>query len=358
MKRSFSIRFLFVILSMLVLVSCGKKPQTWQEQYDLGIRYLSDGNYEEAIIAFTAAIEIDPQQIDGYISLAEAYREQGQYDLALEILQRGYDATGSDLLFLHLNAEEANQILLNDVTFGQTLTDLFDAFEEGNRDAAAELLDEWIQMTGHDPYQRGGEEIDCSGLLYDGTQFTVSTEENALIFKQFDKVYYGAQVDGIPQGTGVMVTVYTWYPEGGIGYYWVEGSWEQGSVIGNAKIWDDYSPAYQRDKLSYKEITCTFGQNELISTGRIIERWDSDGQTHQFSYQVHDGSLVPSEWSVDSSGRGRRPCDIHSGCGMSLSGEGIGSETYQYPFSWYSDYPENYGSLYGEHISLLYSPQL
>lgn len=30
---------------------------TWQEQYDLGLRYLSEGNYEEAIIAFTAAIE-------------------------------------------------------------------------------------------------------------------------------------------------------------------------------------------------------------------------------------------------------------------------------------------------------------
>ena len=34
----------------------------WQEQYDLGVRYLSDGNYEDAIIAFTAAIEIDPKK--------------------------------------------------------------------------------------------------------------------------------------------------------------------------------------------------------------------------------------------------------------------------------------------------------
>lgn len=36
-------------------------PASWQEQYDLGVRYLSEGNYEEAILAFTAAIEIDPK---------------------------------------------------------------------------------------------------------------------------------------------------------------------------------------------------------------------------------------------------------------------------------------------------------
>ena len=31
----------------------------WQEQYDLGVQYLSKGTYEEAIIVFAAAIEIE-----------------------------------------------------------------------------------------------------------------------------------------------------------------------------------------------------------------------------------------------------------------------------------------------------------
>ena len=34
----------------------------WQGQYDLGIRLLGEGKYEEAIIAFTAAIEIAPSR--------------------------------------------------------------------------------------------------------------------------------------------------------------------------------------------------------------------------------------------------------------------------------------------------------
>jgi len=122
---------------MLFLSACGQNAPTWQEQYDLGMRYLSEENYEEAIIAFTAAIEIDPQQalayvgrgdaymgsgeteenlsaaqadyemaieLDGtnaevYIKLAEIYLSRENNELAISILERGYEATGeSDIL--------------------------------------------------------------------------------------------------------------------------------------------------------------------------------------------------------------------------------------------------------------------
>ena len=53
-------RKLILLVVLLCLSACGQSAEsTWQEQYDLGVRYLSEGNYEEAIIAFTAAIEID-----------------------------------------------------------------------------------------------------------------------------------------------------------------------------------------------------------------------------------------------------------------------------------------------------------
>lgn len=81
---------LIVILCLvLLLTACGKKQakSTWQEQYDLGVRYLSDGNYEEAIIAFTAAIEIDPKHSESYISLSNIYAELGQYDMAVKVLE-------------------------------------------------------------------------------------------------------------------------------------------------------------------------------------------------------------------------------------------------------------------------------
>ena len=146
-------RVLLCILSMTLLLSaCGNHadPQdepnapTWQEQYDLGVRYLSEGNYEEAIIAFTAAIEIDPKQalayvgrgdayvqsgeteenlaaaqgdyemaigldktnVDAYLGLADVYIQKGEYDKALEILQQGFDFT----------ADKSIQQMINDMS--------------------------------------------------------------------------------------------------------------------------------------------------------------------------------------------------------------------------------------------------
>lgn len=64
----------------------------------MGVRYLSDGNYEEAIIAFTAAIEIDPKQAEGYMRLAEAYEANGEIEEALNALQSGLKATGDMML--------------------------------------------------------------------------------------------------------------------------------------------------------------------------------------------------------------------------------------------------------------------
>ena len=136
----------------MLLSACGNHvgPQdepdvpTWQEQYDLGVRYLSEGNYEEAVIAFTAAIEIDPKRaeayvgrgdayvasgeteenlvaaqadyemaieldgtnVDAYLGLANVYIRKGEYDKALEILRQGFDFT----------ADESIQQMINDMS--------------------------------------------------------------------------------------------------------------------------------------------------------------------------------------------------------------------------------------------------
>ena len=130
MKRITAL-FLAALL-LLSLFACGAKD-TWQEQYDLGMRYLNDGNYEEAIIAFTAAIEIDPKRpeayfgrgrayalsdeteenlaaarsdfekvleldptyVDAWLELADILIRQEDYDSAEEALRQGYEATES-----------------------------------------------------------------------------------------------------------------------------------------------------------------------------------------------------------------------------------------------------------------------
>ena len=76
MKRVYN--WLLIVVLVLGLCSCGQSTEAqWQEQYDLGIRYLSEGNYEEAIITFTAAIEIDPNRAEAYMGRGDAYVGSG-----------------------------------------------------------------------------------------------------------------------------------------------------------------------------------------------------------------------------------------------------------------------------------------
>lgn len=70
MKRWIS---LLLVCSILILPACKKASAAWQEQYDLGAKYLSDGNYQEAILSFSEAIDIDPTLPDAYIGRADAY---------------------------------------------------------------------------------------------------------------------------------------------------------------------------------------------------------------------------------------------------------------------------------------------
>lgn len=84
MKRIKMMCFLLALLGLLSACSAHsvdaeeKSAPTWQSRYDLGVRYLSDGRYEEAILAFTAAIEIDPKNAQAYEQRGDAYWELAQ----------------------------------------------------------------------------------------------------------------------------------------------------------------------------------------------------------------------------------------------------------------------------------------
>ncbi len=69
-----------------------------QKQLDLGQKYLEEQNYEQAIVAFDKAIGIDPMSVEAYLGKADAYESMGDYEMALETLQEGYDRTGDERL--------------------------------------------------------------------------------------------------------------------------------------------------------------------------------------------------------------------------------------------------------------------
>lgn len=105
MKRKVIVLALMCVC-IAVLCSCSRNadnPSTYRDYFDLGVRYLSEGNYEEAVIAFTAAIEIDPKQAEAYEKLADAYLALGDTDAALRALRNGYAVTENARLQARIN---------------------------------------------------------------------------------------------------------------------------------------------------------------------------------------------------------------------------------------------------------------
>ena len=102
------------------LFGCAKKAETavltWEQQYELGVRYLSEGNYKEAIIAFTSAIEIDPKRVETYRALADVYVEMGDAENARATLESGYAATADESLQKYLDYLDSPEALAKMVT--------------------------------------------------------------------------------------------------------------------------------------------------------------------------------------------------------------------------------------------------
>ena len=139
---------------------------TWQEQYDLGVRYLSEGNYEEAIIAFTAAIEIDPKQAPAYVGRGDAYALFGETEENLAAALADYEKA------LELDETNAEAYL--------GLADVY--IRQGDYEKAREILAKGVDKTGSEALQEmlDGifvEEVDANGFnAYGATAFTQREE--------------------------------------------------------------------------------------------------------------------------------------------------------------------------------------
>ena len=82
------IYMIFLSCLFLMLSGCGKSvEQQITEQLQLGQKYLSEQNYEEAAIAFQKVIDLDPKQIGGYKGLIDVYTQQGKYEMAVSVFR-------------------------------------------------------------------------------------------------------------------------------------------------------------------------------------------------------------------------------------------------------------------------------
>ena len=168
-------RWIALLLALALtfgLTACSSKEASWQEQYDLGVRYLSEGNYEEAILAFTAAIEIDPKRAEAYTGRGDAYMQTGDpaqaehdYRMAWELAPDDLDTAEklADALVDQGILEEAAGILEeikkkdpSNPDYYDKLADIYDQL--GQPDKAEEVLQNGVDATGDEGLRQKLEE--------------------------------------------------------------------------------------------------------------------------------------------------------------------------------------------------------
>lgn len=269
MKRA--IGAMLSVILLFGLCACGKKETaaTWQEQYDLGVRYLSEGNYEEAIIAFTAAIEIDPKNKDAYLGRASAYMESGAKEDNLTAAMADYQAV--------LEIDD----LCADAYLG--MAEIYIAQDEF--DKAKEILQKGIDMTGDERLSARLEEIQ-SGNIND----------------HWNRVHRATTYNG--SGELLYYIEYTYLTGDNYWRYDTAASYDaNGNQTGFAKC------EYDENGNKIKSFYCfRDGTTEYIrgiekaydSDGHEIRSdWlDADGSLYQYTISAYDSAGNCVRWSV------------------------------------------------------------
>lgn len=157
-KKGMGSRIYIIVLIGIVLViiatffftasfiSSSQKEQL-QEQLDLGEKYLNVLDYQQAIIAYEAAIEIDPMSVDAYLRLASVYEALKDYKKAIEVLEDGYLKTGSQLLFDEI---ERLKLIITKESAQQNIVTLEAVSEHGTYEIA--VPGKVVDGIYHNPY--------------------------------------------------------------------------------------------------------------------------------------------------------------------------------------------------------------
>lgn len=74
-----------------VIIILGGNEKKLEKQLERGNEYLHEMNYEEAVMCFEKALDIDPESAKAYIGISDAYMGLDEYEEAINIIKDGID---------------------------------------------------------------------------------------------------------------------------------------------------------------------------------------------------------------------------------------------------------------------------
>lgn len=171
----------------------GGSSKNLAAQLDLGNRYLEDMDYEQAVVAFTKAIQIDPMSVEAHLGLVEAYIRSGEFEEALEAAKKGYELTKDARLKEKVDMIESGSIF---DSLGREMKTMFydqngdvSAWVTHAYNARGEVLAIAYDRTGKETGRFEGE-FDEEGRMINRYGYRVPPDGSGVSF-DVSKVYYG-----------------------------------------------------------------------------------------------------------------------------------------------------------------------
>lgn len=237
--------------------------------------YIYQENYEDGIDAYREAIKLIPEEAKAYLSLAQFYIDQEDYDSAVALLKEGTS----------LNEDTTLKELLNSATIKQQRSEERIGMLSELRDALIKRdITTVLAILGSDFYQ--------SDIVPDApVYFGISDDEsngNGLVIYSTDRLYYGKLQNSMKKGSGIYLAATS--NEYGEGYYYYEGAWDNDIPSGKGKTVDTELKKNTSGDI-YEYMTMTEGTfDQALEDGLMKKIFYKDGtEVNWMKYRASNG---------------------------------------------------------------------
>lgn len=145
---------LIAVIAAAVILTPFALKKVNEKRYEMKLasaqRYMDSMDYEQAVIAYKAAIQIDPKNLDTYLELSEAYLAQDDTSAAATILERAVTIVTSGY-------ENREDIIGDSGAVISRLADLY--IEEGRYSEAHELYDTGKEYLPERKWEKGEKKL-------------------------------------------------------------------------------------------------------------------------------------------------------------------------------------------------------
>ncbi len=298
-----------VILAAVVIVSISaqsfERKRNYNGHIDSAEKYLAELNYEQAIVEYTLALEIEPNAekvLDAleqtYLDYAQSLADAGDYEKAVSVLEDGYAMTGRESMQTKkeelLLCLKRNRYLIDDLLWNELRVSDYYGLEQYISDAQIkEMCVPWInyyeQYTFNelDDLQRW----ELSDLYYLVGEFEKCKEINKINNKfNFNDTSYGMYVgmgdedefkESGELGNGEVYKIYVY---GEDSYTRIMEFGETGKIIKSTSGWE-----YEGDKVTWE---CVY---EYDAEGRLSKTTESEYHSKEDIEQIKVYTYVYNE---------------------------------------------------------------